>query len=70
MISPYMSNLNCTDQANANRILRYIANYLKTPRDIVNHIFDFLENTYVLFHYEPYGSVVKKIKKEWKYLFL
>ena len=79
---PHMTTLNYNDQANANRILRYIAkqqpgelsnvnitNYLKTPLDTVNNILDFLEKTHVLFHCEPYGGAAKKIKKPWKYFF-
>ena len=79
---PHIDILNSEDEANANRILRYVAkqqpgeisnvnlaNYLKTPVDNVNTIMDFLEKTHLLFHCEPYGGAAKRTKKAWKYYF-
>ena len=70
------------NQANAKRILRYLAlqqpgelthanlaNYLKTSSANVNGILDTLEKTHLIFHCEPYDGSAKRVKKSWKYYF-
>ena len=75
-------NFNFENQANANRILRFLAlqkagnlsqnklsNYLKTSSLNVKNILDTLEKTKLIFHCEPYGTSTKRINKSWKYYF-
>ncbi|WP_332870913.1 ATP-binding protein [Methanobrevibacter oralis] len=77
-----IKNFTAENQANAKRILRFIAlqepgeasqaklsNYLKTSTGNVKNILDILEKTQLLVHCEPYGGEAKRIKKSWKYYF-
>ena len=77
-----IKNITVENQANARRILRFLAlqepgdvsyqklsNYLMTSTANVKNILDILEKTQLIFHCEPYGGSSKRIKKAWKYYF-
>ena len=77
-----IKNFTSENQANANRILRFLAlqkpgeisqnnlsNYLETSVSNVKNILDTLEKTHLIFHTEPYSASANRIKKAWKYFF-
>ena len=77
-----IKNFTNENQANSNRILRFLAlqkpgeisqnnlsNYLETSISNVKNILDTLEKTHLIFHTEPYSTSVNRIKKAWKYFF-
>ena len=78
----HIKNFTTENQANANRILRFLtlqkpgdisrnnlSNYLETSMGNVKNILDTLEKTHLIFHTEPYGASSNRIKKAWKYYF-
>ncbi|RAP47636.1 MAG: hypothetical protein BZ135_01750 [Methanosphaera sp. rholeuAM6] len=73
-------NLNRISQENVYRVLlllasqkpgqisqNKVASSLGKSTSTINHIFEILEKTQLLFHYQAYGGSNKKARKSWKY---
>ena len=78
----YIKNFTTENQANANRILRFLtlqkpgdisrnnlSNYLETSMGNVKNILDTLEKIHLIFHTEVYGASSNRIKKSLEILF-